>query len=188
MYVWACGCGHLLTVCTCSRCSSKQLLAFEIVLGMYLDVSVSLWLRMSVDCSYLQLPLVTCHFGLGLGGVVHCWSSISLCSIAATFCIASWCLFCRVVFVPFAGRGVGWSGTPGWASVMIRLIVLRFLLISLSNHGAHLIVSVYLIWHLISFRLHLVLDLRSIHIYDRSQGRRTLLTRSSSMYLRVGSG
>ena len=60
MYVWACGCGHLLTVCTCSRCSSKQPLAFEIVLGTYLDVSVSLWLRMSTDCSYLQLPLVAC--------------------------------------------------------------------------------------------------------------------------------
>ena len=32
-----------------------------------------------------------------------------------------------------------------WPYVTIRLIVLRFLLISLSNRGAHLIVSVYLI-------------------------------------------
>ena len=75
-----------------------------------------------------------------------------------------------------------------YSHVTIRLIVLRFLLISLSNRGAHLIVSVYLIWHLISLRLHLVLNLWLICIYDRSQGQRTLLTCSSSMYLRVGSG
>ena len=45
--------------------------------------------------------------------------------------------------------GVGFFGLGGTyilkQSVTIRLIVLRFLLISLSNRGAHLIISVYLI-------------------------------------------
>ena len=37
------------------------------------------------------------------------------------------------------------AGRVHYVGVTIRLIVLRFLLISLSNRGAHLIVSVYLI-------------------------------------------
>ena len=83
------------------------------------------------DVRWLFIPAAaTCRLSLQLGPggrcallLIHCWSSISLCLIAATFCIASWCLFCRVVFVAFAGRGVGWSGTPGWASLFFSQVL-----------------------------------------------------------------
>lgn len=83
------------------------------------------------DVRWLFIPAATtCRFSLlfGPGGwrallSIRCWSSISSCSIAATLCIASWCWFCRVVSVALACRGVGWSGTPGWASLFFGQVV-----------------------------------------------------------------